>query len=103
VTMDQYGSYEEPVYPNETNPEHERYGFMERELAFKLLASHAMVDGDFFEYLRRDPVAAAAHLHVALEPKDVEYLTNEVDWDRLAEMAEPVRASLKLELVTNSW
>jgi len=101
--MDQYGNNEEPVYPNETNPEHERYGFMERELAFKLLASHAMVDGDFFEYLRRDPVAAAAHLHVALEPKDVEYLTNEVDWDRLAEMAEPVRASLKLELVTNSW
>lgn len=93
----------EPVYPNPTNPEHERYGFMERELAFKLLASHAMVDAGFFEYLRKDPVAAAAHLHVALEPKDIEYLVNEVDWDRLSEMAEPVRASLKLELVTNSW
>jgi len=103
VTTDPYANNGEPQYPNETNPEHERYGFMERELAFKLLASHAMVDGDFFEYLRRDPVAAAAHLHVALEPKDIEYLTNEVDWDRLAEMAEPVRASLKLELVTNSW
>jgi hypothetical protein len=95
VTMNQY--------PNETNPEHEEYGFMERELAFKLLASHAMVDPGFFDYLRNDPVAAAAHLHIALEDRDVEYLMNDVDWDRLAEMAEPVRASLKLELVTNSW
>jgi hypothetical protein len=90
-------------YPNETNPEHEPYGFMERELAFKLMASHAMVDAGYFEYLRTDPVAAAAHLHIGLEPKDIEYLTNEVDWERLVELAEPVRTSLKLELVTNSW
>jgi hypothetical protein len=103
VTTDQPGNEETIQYPNPTNPEHARYGFMEREVAFKLLASHAMVDPDYFEYLRNDPVAAAAHLHIALEPKDLEYLTNEVDWDRLAEMAEPVRASLKLELVTNSW
>jgi hypothetical protein len=95
MTMDQY--------PNETNPEHEEYGFMEREVAFKLLAAHAMVDPGFFEYLRNSPVEAAAHLHIALEQKDIDYLTNEVDWVRLAEMAEPVRASLKLELVTNSW
>lgn len=100
---DQYMDDDGPQYPNETNPEHERYGFMEREVAFKLLASHAMVDGAYFEYLRNDPVAAAAHLHIALEPKDIEYLKNEVDWNRLAEIAEPVRASLKLELVTNSW
>ena len=93
----------ETTYPNPTNPEHEAYGFMEREVAFKLLASHAMVDAGFFQYLRDDPVAAAAHLHIALEEKDINYLKNEVDWDRLAEMAEPVRASLKLELVTNSW
>ncbi len=90
-------------YPNEDNPEHERYGFMEREVAFKLLASHAMVDPDFFEYLRKDPVRAAAHLHIALEERDIEYLTNEVDWDTLAQVAEPVRASLVLERVTNSW
>lgn len=102
MTMDQSGN-EETQYPNENNPEHEPYGFMERELAFKLLASHAMVDADFFEYLRKDPVAAAAHLHIALEDKDIEYLRNEVDWDRLAELAETVRKSLKLELVTNSW
>jgi hypothetical protein len=91
------------VFPNETNPEHEAYGFMERELAFKLMASHAMVDAGYFEYLRNDPVAAAAHLHIALEERDLDYRRNEVDWDRLAEMAEPVRESLNLEIVTNSW
>ena len=99
MKMDDSGA----TYPNPTNPEPEYYGFMERELAFKLLASHAMVDAGFFQYLRDDPVAAAAHLHIALEEKDLAYLTNEVDWDRLAEMAEPVRESLKLELVTHSW
>ena len=97
MTMDQ------DQYPNENNPEHELYGFVERELAFKLIAAHAMVDPGYFEYLRKDPVAAAAHLHIALEPKDIDYLTNKVDWDRLADVAEPVRKSLKLEVVTNSW
>jgi hypothetical protein len=101
--MDQSGDEETPQYPNPTNPEHDRYGFMEREVAFKLLASHAMVDPDYFEYLRNDPVAAAAHLHIALEPDDLEYLTTYVDWERLAEMAEPVRESLRLDIVTNSW
>lgn len=96
MTMDQ------EQYPNETNPEHEPYGHVERELAFKLLASHAMVDPGFFDYLRRDPVAAAGHLHIALEQKDIDYL-KEVDWDTLSDMAEPVRKSLKLEMVTNSW
>ena len=57
MTTNQSGDEETPQYPNPTNPEHERYGFMEREVAFKLLAAHAMVDGDFFEYLRKDPVA----------------------------------------------
>ena len=95
MTMDQY--------PNEENPEHEPYGHMEREVAFKLLASHAMVDPGFFEYLRNNPVKAAKHLHIVLEDRDIEYLTNEVDWGTLAEMAETVRASLKLERVTNSW
>lgn len=90
-------------YPNDSNPEPEPYGFMERELAFKLLASHALVDGGFFDYLRKDPVAAAAHLHIALEKDDIVYLTKEVDWERLATMAGPARESLKLELVTHSW
>jgi hypothetical protein len=101
--MDQHDNQGTPEYPNESNPEPESYGFMERELAFKLLASHALVDAGFFEYLRKDPVAAAAHLHIALDTDDIVYLTKEVDWDLIAQMAEPIRASLKLELVTHSW
>jgi hypothetical protein len=84
-------------------PHQEPYGFMERELAFKLLASHAMVDAEYFDWLRKDPVGAAAQLHIGLTDRDVEYLLNEVEWDRIAEMAEPIRESLHLELVTNSW
>ena len=72
-------------------------------MAFKLLASHAMVDAPFFEWLRKDPEAAAADLHIALNPKDLEYLRDVVEWDRLAEIAEPVRASLHLDIITNSW
>ena len=94
---------EEIQYPNPDNPEHERYGFMERELAFKLLAAHAMVDPDFFEYLRTEPAKAAAHLHIALEQADLDYLTNDVDWKTLTQLAEPVRSALVLENVTNSW
>jgi hypothetical protein len=81
----------------------EPYGFTEREVAFKLLASHAMVDAAFFERLRREPIAAAAELHIALTDRDVEYLLNEVEWDRIAEVADPIRESLHLDLVTNSW
>ena len=100
---DQYLDDDEPEYPNPTNPEPELYGFMERELAFKLLASHALVDAGYFEYLRKDPVAAAAHLHIALEPEDIEYLTKHVEWDRIAPVADSIRESLKLDLVTHSW
>lgn len=85
------------------NTEHEPYGFMERELIFKLLASHAMVDRDFYDSLRKDPRGAADELHIALKDEDVDYIQNQVDWTRLDEMADPVRDSLKLELVTNSW
>jgi len=83
--------------------EHEPYGFMERELAFKLLASHAMVDRDFYFSLRNDPRGAAAELHIALTDEDVDYIQNEVNWDRLDEIADPVRESLQLKLITNSW
>src|SRR6187402_2020841 len=59
---------------------YEDYGRMERELAFKLLAAHAMVDADFFERLKRDPRAAAEHLHIALTDADVEYIQG-IGWD----------------------
>jgi len=89
---------------------HEPYGFMERELAFKLLASHALVDRDFFEYLRRDPEAAAAELHIRLTERDLEYLRNDVEWDVLAQTNsrglrsdDTIRDALHLDRVTNSW
>ena len=81
----------------------EPYGFMEREVAFKLLASHAMVDPEYFQWLREDPEAAAAQLHIRLTEKDLEYLRNEVEWERLQKFEWEVRESLHLELVTNSW
>jgi hypothetical protein len=83
--------------------EHEPYGFMERELAFKLLASHALVDKEFFYWLRDDPENAAAHLHIRLTDADIDYLRNQVEWTRIEETAEPIRESLHLDLVTNSW
>jgi hypothetical protein len=86
-----------PAHPDQP------YGFMEREVAFKLIASHAMVDAPYFEFLRKDPVAAAAELHIALTPDDVDYLQNHVDWDHLARQAPAIREALNLDLVTNSW
>jgi hypothetical protein len=83
--------------------EHEAYGFMEREVAFKLLASHAMVDRDYFSWLRDDPEAAAAQLHIRLTEQDLDYLRNQVEWDRIERMADPIRESLHLDMVTNSW
>jgi hypothetical protein len=79
------------------------YGFTERELAFKLLASHALVDEEFFQWLRSDPENAAAQLHIRLTERDVEYLTNVVEWDQIEEVSHGVRERLHLDQVTNSW
>jgi hypothetical protein len=83
--------------------EHEPYGFMERELIFKLLASHALVDAEFYNWLREDPESAAAELHIRLTDEDLEYLKNVVEWDRITELSKPIRDSLHLDMVTNSW
>lgn len=81
----------------------EPYGFMERELAFKLLASHALVDADFYEWLRRDPENAAAQLHIRLTDKDIDYIQNVVEWDSIGLQAPDIRERLHLDMVTNSW
>jgi hypothetical protein len=83
--------------------EHEPYGFMERELIFKLLASHALVDEEFFYRLREDPESAAAQLHIRLTDADIDYIRNKVEWDRIEMTSESIRESLHLDLVTNSW
>lgn len=95
---------DDPTKNEEPIPQHhEPYGFMERELIFKLLASHAMVDAEFFDQLRRDPEAAAAQLHIQLTDRDVEYLNKDVDWELIARHADEIRIALNLDLVTNSW
>jgi hypothetical protein len=79
------------------------YGFMERELAFKLLAAHALVDADFYRWLRTDPENAAAQLHIRLTDKDIDYIQNVVEWDAIDTNADDIRARLHLDMVTNSW
>jgi hypothetical protein len=81
----------------------EPYGFMERELAFKLLAAHALVDAEFYDWLRRDPENAAAQLHIRLTDKDIDYIQNVVEWDSIDGLAPDIRERLHLDLVTNSW
>ena len=88
---------------HDTREDREPYGFMERELAFKLLASHALVDADFYEWLRRDPENAAAQLHIRLTDKDIDYIQNVVEWEGIDKMAPDIRERLHLDLVTNSW
>ncbi len=81
----------------------EPYGFMERELIFKLLASHALVEPEFYEELKRDPEAAAEQLHIRLTEEDLNYLKNVVDWPIIDKEASEIREALHLDLVTNSW
>ena len=88
---------------NDGKTEHEPYGFMEREVAFKLLASHALVDREYFYWLRDDPEKAAEHLHIRLKESDLAYLRDEVKWDEIEKVADPIREALRLDIVTNSW
>ena len=81
----------------------EEYGFTERELAFKLLASHAMVDEAFFQSLRNNPESAAAQLHIRLTERDLYYLTDVVEWDEIDKYSSDIRERLHLDQVTNSW
>ena len=96
---------DEPIQNDKPIPAHpeQDYGFMEREVAFKLLASHAMVDAEFFQQLRKDPEGAAAQLHIRLDTGDLNYLRNIVEWDAIEKYADDIRERLHLEDVTNSW
>lgn len=78
------------------------YGLIERQIAFKLLAAHAMVDADFYRQLREDPVQAAAQLHILLLDEDVEYIKGIVEWPVLDEHADAVRKALHAEAVVRS-
>ena len=82
--------------------EHRPYGYMERQLVFKLLAAHALVDAEFFDQLRENPREAASQLRIDLTDDDVKYI-NGVDWVTLNKNADAIRNGLNLEQVTNSW
>ena len=91
------------MYPPKSPHHGEPYGFMERELVFKLLAAHALVDHPFLLRLRKNPKAAAAELHISLTPEDVNYIKNQVNWKYVTKEASGIREALNLEAVTNSW
>lgn len=75
----------------------------ERELALRLLASHALADPKFFQRLRRDPQAAAASLSLHLSDGDVAYIRDQVDWNALDAVAGDVRGALKVGFANSSW
>lgn len=77
-------------------------GKVEREVAFKLLAAHAMVDAEFYQRLHRDPAAAAAELHICLDEADIRYIQEVVKWDKLDKYADAVRQALQAEQAIRS-
>jgi hypothetical protein len=85
-----------------TPGEEEEYGHTERQIAFKLLAAHAMVDAEFYARLREDPAAAADELHIALREDDLEYLRGVVEWPVLDKYAEEIRTALHTDAVVRS-
>jgi hypothetical protein len=84
------------------DPGEEVYGHTERQLAFKLLASHAMVDPGFYKFLHDDPALAAASLHIMLTDDDIGYIKGIVQWDRLDQVADEVRDALQTKAIVGS-
>lgn len=80
----------------------EVYGLLERQIVFKLIAAHAMVDAEFYKLLRGDPAAAVADMHLVLADDDMEYLKGIVEWPVLDEHADAVRKALHTEAVVRS-
>jgi len=82
----------------------------EREVAFKMIAAHALVDPKYYEFLKSDPRAAVAYLHFSLDESDYAYLegrTSEegalgVQWDAIDEHIETVRGALNAPTVVRS-
>jgi hypothetical protein len=83
----------------------------EREVAFKLIAAHALVDAKFYEFLRTSPREAVAYLHFALDEVDYRYLENTplegeppgVQWEAIDAHIEEVRAALNADSVVRSF
>jgi hypothetical protein len=80
----------------------EPYGLIERQVAFKLLAAHAMVDAEFYQRLRDDPAGAARELFIHLPEDDVLYVQEVVDWSVIDKYADEIREALHTDAVVRS-
>jgi len=83
----------------------------EREVAFKLIAAHALVDAGYYELLRLNPREAVAQLHFLLEEDDYRYLEGKtsldekragINWDAIDPVVDQLRSGLNQESVVRS-
>lgn len=95
---------------NETNGKEVYTTKTEREVAFKLIAAHALVDAEYYGRLRQNPRAAVAELHFVLDESDYVYLAGltldedypGIQWDTVDEHIEAIRNALNAETVVRS-
>ena len=81
----------------------EPYPLTERQIAFKRLAAHALVDPEFYRRLRDDPASAVEELYMRLPDEDIRYL-KEIEWPVLDERADEIRKALHLDdVVKSTW
>ena len=83
----------------------------EREVAFKMIAAHALVDAEYYRRLREDPRKAVAELRFILDDDDYLYLagaTSEdgerpgINWDAVDPVIDQLRSGLNQESVVRS-
>jgi hypothetical protein len=109
--MTDWSQDQEP--PEEEQPEEEQLYTTktEREVAFKMIAAHALVDAKYYEWLRSNPRDAVAYLHFALDETDYRYLENVpldgeppgVQWETIDSHIEEVRKALNADSVVRSF
>jgi hypothetical protein len=83
----------------------------EREVAFKMIAAHALVDKTYYDWLRESPRDAVAYLHFVLDETDYRYLENVpldgeppgVQWDTVDEHIDQIRSALNAGSVVRSF
>jgi len=94
--------------------EPEKYTYKtEREVAFKLIAAHALVDADFYQELKDNPREAIKKMSIAFEDEnDYRYLEGleslddpekpGVNWDAVDPVVDQIRAGLNAPSVVRS-
>ena len=83
----------------------------EREVAFKLIAAHALVDAKYYQLLRENPREAVGQLHFLLDEDDYRYLEGKtslderrpgINWDAIDPVVDQLRSGLNQESVVRS-